>query len=86
VPRARIIGEDGKTSEWKSKSLRAYQRRTKAADALIAGAYLSGTNTRRVRLALSAVFKDAMGNGCGQPNLAQGERRLGRMECPLPRR
>ena len=29
VPRARIIGEDGKTAEWKSKSLRAYQRRTK---------------------------------------------------------
>jgi transposase-like protein len=27
VPRARIIGEDGKTAEWKSKSLRAYQRR-----------------------------------------------------------
>jgi transposase-like protein len=38
VPRARIKSEDGKTSEWKSKSLRAYQRRTKAADALIAGA------------------------------------------------
>ena len=42
VPRARIIGEDGKTAEWKSKSLRAYQRRTKQAEALIAGAYLSG--------------------------------------------
>jgi putative transposase len=37
VPRARLIGEDGKTAEWKSASLRAYQRRTKAADALIAG-------------------------------------------------
>ena len=61
VPRARIIGEDGKTAEWKSKSLRAYQRRTKQAEALIAGAYLSGTNTRRVRRALSAVFKGAVG-------------------------
>jgi hypothetical protein len=40
VPRARVVGEDGKTREWKSKSLRAYQRRTKGADALIAGAYL----------------------------------------------
>ena len=60
VPRARIIGEDGKTAEWKSKSLRAYQRRTKQAEALIAGAYLSGTNTRRVRRALSAVFKGAV--------------------------
>ena len=60
VPRARIIGEDGKTAEWKRKSLRAYQRRTKQAEALIAGAYLSGTNTRRVRRALSAVFKGAV--------------------------
>jgi hypothetical protein len=32
-----VKSEDG-TSEWKSKSLRAYQRRTKSADALIAGA------------------------------------------------
>ncbi|MGD0025537.1 MAG: hypothetical protein ABSC37_13105 [Xanthobacteraceae bacterium] len=30
VPRARISGEDGKTLEWKSKVLRAYQRRTLA--------------------------------------------------------
>jgi hypothetical protein len=43
VPRARINGEDGKTLEWKSKVLRAYQRRTLAADALIASTYLSGT-------------------------------------------
>ena len=61
VPRARLAGEDGKTSEWKSKSLRAYQRRTKAADALIAGAYLAGTNTRRVRRALQSVFSGAVG-------------------------
>ena len=56
VPRARLTGEDGKTREWRSGSLRAYQRRTRAADALIAGAYLAGTNTRRVRRALNAVF------------------------------
>ena len=61
VPRARLTGEDGTTSEWKSASLRAYQRRTKAADALIAGAYLSGTNTRRVRRALAAVFAGPVG-------------------------
>src|SRR5208283_656051 len=48
VPRARLTGEDGKTREWRSGSLRAYQRRTRAAHALIAGAYLAGTNTRRV--------------------------------------
>jgi putative transposase len=61
VPRARLAGADGKTGEWKSKALRAYQRRTKAADALIAGAYLAGTNTRRVRRALQAVFAGAVG-------------------------
>jgi transposase-like protein len=46
--------------EWKSKSLRAYQRRTVAADALIASAYLAGTNTRRVRRALAALFGGAV--------------------------
>jgi putative transposase len=55
------MGEDGKTREWKSASLRAYQRRTKAADALIAGVYLSGTNTRRARRALNTVFAGAVG-------------------------
>ena len=49
VPRARLNTADDKTTEWKSQALRAYQRRTLAADALIAGAYLAGTNTRRVR-------------------------------------
>ena len=41
--------------------VRAYQRRTQAADALIASAYLSGTNTRRVRRALAALFGSAVG-------------------------
>src|SRR5271154_584311 len=61
VPRARLTGEDGKTREWRSGSLRAYQRRTRAADALIAGAYLAGTNTCRVRRALNAVFAGPVG-------------------------
>jgi putative transposase len=61
VPRARIFDEDGKTTEWKSKVVRSYQRRTRAADALIASAYLSGTNTRRVRRALAALFRGAVG-------------------------
>ena len=60
VPRARLDSAAGKTTEWKSSALRAYQRRTKQADALIAGAYLAGTNTRRVRRALSAVFGGAV--------------------------
>jgi len=61
VPRARLNGPDGKTIEWKSSALRAYQRRTLAADALIAGTYLAGTNTRRVRRALAALFGGAVG-------------------------
>lgn len=61
VPRARIFGADGKTAEWKSKVMRSYQRRTRAVDALIASAYLSGTNTRRVRRALAALFGGAVG-------------------------
>ena len=61
VPRARLMGDDDKTREWRSGSLRAYQRRTRAADALIAGAYLSGTNTRRVRRALASVFAGPVG-------------------------
>ena len=61
VPRARLNTADGKTREWKSQALRAYQRRTLAADALIAGCYLAGTNTRRVRRALGALFAGAVG-------------------------
>jgi transposase-like protein len=61
MPRARLDTPDGKTTEWRSWALRAYQRRTEAADALIAGCYLSGTNTRRVRRALRALFGGAVG-------------------------
>lgn len=61
VPRARLNTPGGKTTEWKSQALRAYQRRTLAADALIASTYLAGTNTRRVRRALGALFGGAVG-------------------------
>src|SRR6202140_911004 len=36
VPRARLTTSEGGTAEWKSQALRAYQRRTLAADALTA--------------------------------------------------
>jgi transposase-like protein len=61
VPRARLDTLDGKTTEWKSRTLRAYQRRTLAADTLIASCYLAGTNTRRVRRALGTLFAGAVG-------------------------
>ena len=60
VPRARIETADGKTTEWVNRTLPRYRRRTKEVDALIAGAYLSGTNTRRVGRALVALFRDAI--------------------------
>ena len=81
VPRARLNAADGKTREWKSRALRAYQRRALAADALIASTYLAGTNTRRVRRALRRPVRRRGRQGHGEPRLAQGEERLGRLEC-----
>ena len=61
VPRARMAAEGGGTQEWRSASLPRYARMTKQVEALIAGAYLSGTNTRRVKRALAALFGGAVG-------------------------
>jgi putative transposase len=61
VPRARVTGSDGRQAEWRSKVLPAYKRLTVQAERLIAGTYLSGTNTRRVRRALAALFGGAVG-------------------------
>jgi len=56
VPRARMAAEGGGTQEWRSAALPRYARMTRQVEALIAGAYLSGTNTRRVKRALAALF------------------------------
>jgi putative transposase len=61
VPRARMTTESSATQEWRSASLPRYARMTRQVEALIAGAYLSGTNTRRVKRALAALFKGAVG-------------------------
>ena len=61
VPRARIAGADGQRREWRSRALPRYRRLTRQAEALIAGAYLAGTNTRRVKRALSTLFDGAVG-------------------------
>jgi transposase-like protein len=61
VPRARLRGEDGAAREWHSAVLPRYARRTRQVEALIAGAYLAGTNTRRVQRALAALFRGALG-------------------------
>ena len=61
VPRARLATADGGTQEWRSQALPRYARMTRQVEALIAGAYLSGTNTRRVKRALAALFGGAVG-------------------------
>jgi putative transposase len=61
VPRARLRAGNGTTREWRSAVLPRYARMTRQVEALIAGAYLSGTNTRRVGRALGALFRGAVG-------------------------
>ncbi len=55
VPRARLNSSNGKTTEWKSTALRAYQRCTLVADALIAGAYLAGCVCRKLDSAITVM-------------------------------
>jgi transposase-like protein len=61
VPRARLVAADAKISEWRNQTLPAYKRLTTRAEVLIASAYLAGTNTRRVRRALGALFGGTIG-------------------------
>ena len=61
VPRVRLSAADGTSREWRSAVLPRYARMTKQAEGLIASAYLAGTNTRRVKRALAALFKGAVG-------------------------
>src|SRR5690348_5648992 len=61
VPRARIAEAEGGTREWQSSALPRYAGMTRQVEALIAGAYLAGTNTRRVSRALAALFRGAVG-------------------------
>ena len=61
VPRARLRAEDGTTREWRGAALPRYARMTRQVEALIAGAYLAGTNTRRVQRALVALFRGTVG-------------------------
>ena len=51
----------GRETEWQSASVPAYKRLTKRAEAAIAGAYLAGTNTGRVRRALAGLFGGKVG-------------------------
>jgi len=58
VPRGRLFTGEG-VQEWRSELLPRYARRTREVDAALAGLYLSGTNTRRVKQALKPLLKGA---------------------------
>jgi putative transposase len=57
MPRARLNTADGGTTEWASRIVPRYQRRTQRIDEAILGVYLSGSNTRRIRGALAPLLK-----------------------------
>ena len=61
LPRARLLDQHGREREWRSQTIQAYKRLTKQAEAIIANAYLAGTNTRRVRRALAGLFGGKVG-------------------------
>jgi putative transposase len=58
VPRATLFAPGGE-HEWSSKVLPRYQRRLPELNEAIAGAYLAGTNTRRIKGALRPLLKAA---------------------------
>jgi Transposase, Mutator family len=57
MPRARIHQPDGTTTEWRSETVRRYQRRTTRVDEAILGVYLAGGNTRRIKGALAPLLR-----------------------------
>ena len=59
LPRARLESPGGTRREWQSAVVPRYQRRTGRVDEALLGVYLSGTNSRRIRSALSPLFKGA---------------------------
>ena len=85
VPRARIVEEDGRASEWRSRALPRYQRLTRKAEALIASVYLSGTNTRRVKRALFGLFRGAVSKDVVSRAWRKVKVELGRLVQPWPR-
>lgn len=56
MPRGRVVGPDGVTSEFHSALLPRYARRTREVDDAILGCYLGGINSRRIRTALKPLL------------------------------
>jgi transposase-like protein len=57
MPRARVRGAEGTSGEWRSETVRRYQRRTTRVDEAILGVYLAGGNTRRIKGALAPLLR-----------------------------
>lgn len=57
MPRARVVEKDGGHTEWCSRILGRYARRTARVDEALLGVYLAGTNTRRIRGALAPLLR-----------------------------
>jgi transposase-like protein len=57
-PRA-VIFENGREVEWQSTMVERYRRRARAVDAALLGMYFGGVNTRKVKLAIRPLLKNA---------------------------
>ena len=57
MPRARMQRTDGPSVEWRSETVRRYERRTTRVDEAILGVYLAGGNTRRIKGALAPLLR-----------------------------
>ena len=58
VPRGRVVGTGGGTTEFRSQLLPRYAHRTWEVDRAILGCYLGGINSRRIRTALKPLLGD----------------------------
>ena len=56
MPRARVRHANGTRTEWRSETVRRYERRTTRVDEAILGVYLAGGNTRRIKGALAPLL------------------------------
>lgn len=59
VPRARLAQPQEGVREWKSRLLPRYQRRTTSLDESLVSLYFSGTNLRRIKMALRPLTGEA---------------------------
>ncbi len=58
LPRGRLR-QDGRWGEWQSHLLPRYERRARAVDEAVLGAYLTGANQRRIKGALAPLLRGA---------------------------